>query len=517
MKLSDLKIRTRLALAFGLLLALTLGMAAAGANRMADIDAQHRQARAQAGLSELAQQWIQETRLNLARTLAIAHSGGLPALWQQLQPQMKATSEQINALQQRIESLLSSDEERRLHGAIAETRKSYVALRDQVFGLLQAGQQDEAAPLVERRLVPAADAYLAALEVFARHQQALAAQADQEARAHLADGRLLLGLLAGTGLLVGVAAAAGVARSINAPLAEAIRAAEVIASGDLSRPIATRRGDEAGQLLRALAAMQERLGTMVHGIRGSTESIATAATQIASGNQDLSSRTEQAASSLQQTAASMEQLHGTVQSSTASAAQARQLAGSASEIALRGGEVVSQVVATMDDIQAASRKIADIIGVIDGIAFQTNILALNAAVEAARAGEQGRGFAVVAGEVRTLAQRSAQAAREIKVLIDGSVERVESGSSQVATAGGTMKGIVEAVRRLGDIVSEIAAASSEQSGGIGQVNQAVGQLDRMTQQNAALVEESAAAAESLRQQARQLSGLVNGFRLARAA
>jgi methyl-accepting chemotaxis protein-2 (aspartate sensor receptor) len=261
--------------------------------------------------------------------------------------------------------------------------------------------------------------------------------------------------------------------------------------------------------------MQDRLRALVGDIRHSADSIQTASTEVAVGNQDLSQRTEQTASSLQQAASSMTQLTSTVNQSAEAASQANQMAGSASAVALRGGEVVSQVVSTMNDINQSSRKIADIIGVIDGIAFQTNILALNAAVEAARAGEQGRGFAVVAGEVRSLAQRSAEAAKEIKGLIGSSVDRVEAGSRLVGDAGSTMNEIVASVQRVSGIIGEITAAAAEQSAGIGQVSSSVGQLDQMTQQNAALVEQSAAAAESLKGQAARLAQLVSVFRLQR--
>jgi methyl-accepting chemotaxis protein len=286
-----------------------------------------------------------------------------------------------------------------------------------------------------------------------------------------------------------------------------------IADGDLSTD-ASATSDQG--LMGELQRTRQRLRTLVDQVRTSTDSISTASVQIASGNQDLSARTEQTASNLQQTASSMEELTGTVKQSADSARQANQLAASAAEVAQRGGSVVSQVVATMDEITASSKKIADIIGVIDGIAFQTNILALNAAVEAARAGEQGRGFAVVASEVRSLAQRSAEAAREIKGLIGASVERVETGSKLVADAGSTMHEIVASVQRVSDIIGEITAAAAEQSDGIGQVNTAVTQLDQMTQQNAALVEESAAAAESLKDQANRLAQLVAAFRLGAA-
>jgi methyl-accepting chemotaxis protein len=301
--------------------------------------------------------------------------------------------------------------------------------------------------------------------------------------------------------------------SILRPIGRANEVARAIASGDLTSEVDTDGHDESAELLRNLAAMQAQLRTLVGQVRNATDNISVSSAEIATGNADLSHRTEQAASNLQQTASSMEQLTGTVKQSADSARQANQLAASAAEVAQRGGHVVSQVVSTMDEITASSRKISDIIGVIDGIAFQTNILALNAAVEAARAGEQGRGFAVVASEVRSLAGRSAEAAREIKGLIGASVEKVETGSRLVADAGATMTEIVGSVQRVTDIIGEITSAASEQSDGIGQVNHAVSQLDQMTQQNAALVEQSAAAAESLKQQAVSLTQVVGTFRL----
>jgi methyl-accepting chemotaxis protein len=301
--------------------------------------------------------------------------------------------------------------------------------------------------------------------------------------------------------------------SICSPLDEARCLVQAIAAGDLSQPVSVQGKDEITALLRGLSDMQQSLSGIVTQVRSATDSINTASAEIAAGNQDLSARTEQAASNLEETAASMEQLTSTVRQSADSARQANQLASSASEIAVRGGNVVGQVVTTMNEINASSKKISDIIGVIDGIAFQTNILALNAAVEAARAGEQGRGFAVVAGEVRNLAQRSAEAAKEIKGLIGSSVDKVEAGSRLVAEAGQTMSEIVGSVQRVSDIIGEITAASGEQSDGIGQVNVAVNQLDQMTQQNAALVEESAAAAESLKDQAHRLAQVVQVFRI----
>ncbi|HEY2929265.1 methyl-accepting chemotaxis protein, partial [Piscinibacter sp.] len=302
-------------------------------------------------------------------------------------------------------------------------------------------------------------------------------------------------------------------RRLQARLRLAAQVMEAVAAGDLSKSVEPGAQDEVGRLLTQVATMQTRLADMVRQIRASTDSISTASSEIASGNQDLSARTEQTASNLQQAASSMEQLTGTVKQSADSARQANQLASSAAEVAARGGAVVSQVVSTMDEINTSSKKIADIIGVIDGIAFQTNILALNAAVEAARAGEQGRGFAVGAGEVRNLAGRSAEAAKEIKGLIGASVDRVEAGSRLVADAGKTMQEIVGSVQRVTDIIGEITAAAAEQSDGIGQVNTSVVQLDQMTQQNAALVEQSAAAAESLKDQAGKLAQVVGMFKL----
>jgi methyl-accepting chemotaxis protein len=304
-------------------------------------------------------------------------------------------------------------------------------------------------------------------------------------------------------------------RSVCEPLEQAVAVAGRIAQGDLSEVLHTQGHDETAVLLQSLQRMQESLRTLVGQVRQSADSIQLASQEVAVGNQDLSQRTEQTAGSLQVTASSVEQLHGAVSQSADSARQANQLAASASAVAERGGQVVSQVVSTMDEINHSSKKIADIIGTIDGIAFQTNILALNAAVEAARAGEQGRGFAVVASEVRSLAQRSAAAAREIKSLIGASVERVETGTRLVSDAGSTMGEIVSSVQRVTDMIGEITHAATEQSSGLGQVNQAVSELDRMTQQNAALVEQSAAAAESLKDQAARLAGLVATFRLER--
>ena len=321
---------------------------------------------------------------------------------------------------------------------------------------------------------------------------------------------LILGLLASA---LGMGCAAYITRAITQPINAAVKVAQTVASGDLTSHIEVHTTEETGQLLQALKDMNSSLVNIVAQVRSGTETIATASTEIASGNLDLSSRTEEQASSLEETASSMEELTATVRQNADNAQQANQLALSASGVAVKGGEVVGKVVETMDAINDSSRKIVDIISVIDGIAFQTNILALNAAVEAARAGEQGRGFAVVASEVRNLAQRSASAAKEIKTLIGASVEQVNAGSMLVAQAGSTMNDIVDSVQRVSDIITEITAASSEQSVGIDEINRAIGQMDAVTQQNAALVEESAAAAESMQHQAHNLAQVVSVFKL----
>jgi methyl-accepting chemotaxis protein len=368
------------------------------------------------------------------------------------------------------------------------------------------------------------DTQLASAKDNARKAEALleelkAAQA-AEARASAEDAResrtislATLGVGVILALLLGCVAIWRLVRAIAAPLDDAVNVAEQVAQGNLAVAMNVRRDDEFGHLAQAFNRMVAELTNLVSGVRSTADSITTASAEVATGNQDLSGRTEQTASNLQQTAASMTQLSQTVNQNAEAARTASQLAASASTVAQQGGEVVGKVVNTMSDIRAASRKISEIIGVIDGIAFQTNILALNASVEAARAGEQGRGFAVVASEVRNLAQRSAEAAKEIKTLIGASAEKVETGSQLVEQAGATMNEIVASVQRVTDMIGEITASTTEQASGITQVNQAVGQLDQMTQQNAALVEQSAAAAESLKDQAKKLAEAVGVFRL----
>jgi methyl-accepting chemotaxis protein len=393
--------------------------------------------------------------------------------------------------------------------------QAYSATVAPVVAQIQDGAYDSAT-VANRMLSRAHDQYDGLLKKLQQQEALSTAQADtirSDVQAVNQQTLWVFALMVAVAALVVVPTTLANMQSICKPLDEARLLAKSIAEGDLSRPVNAQGRDEISLLMQALASMQASLSGIVSHVRSATDSINTASAEIASGNQDLSARTEQAASNLEETAASMEQLTSTVRQSADSARQANQLASSASEIAVRGGNVVGQVVTTMNEINASSKKISDIIGVIDGIAFQTNILALNAAVEAARAGEQGRGFAVVAAEVRSLAQRSAQAAKEIKGLIGSSVDRVEAGSRLAAEAGQTMSEIVGSVQRVSDIIGKITAASGEQSDGIGQVNVAVSQLDQMTQQNAALVEESAAAAESLKDQATRLAQVVQVFRI----
>ncbi|MES2956857.1 MAG: methyl-accepting chemotaxis protein [Pseudomonadota bacterium] len=376
-----------------------------------------------------------------------------------------------------------------------------------------ATKLEEARKLMFGESRKAYGAVSAAVEELWTYNEVLGDKAAKEANAGYRSALWWMGALTLVAVLIGVGCALAITRSITVPMREAMAVAERIGAGDLSSRITVRGNDETGQLLAALKQMNDSLVDIVGQVRNSSDSIATGSAQIATGNADLSQRTEEQASNLQQTAASMEELTATVKNNADTARQATQLADSASAVASEGGVVVGHVVATMEQITASSKKIADIIGVIDGIAFQTNILALNAAVEAARAGEQGRGFAVVAGEVRSLAQRSAQAAKEIKGLIGESVDKVEAGSRLCDEAGKTMGNIVSQVKRVTDLIGEITSASVEQSAGIGQIGDAVSQLDQVTQQNAALVEESAAAAESLKHQAAQLAQTVAQFRL----
>jgi methyl-accepting chemotaxis protein len=503
----------RLNLAFGATLLLALAGSGFGAWTLNDSAERTRELIDTSVVTErMVSDWYRGVAVSVRRTTAVAVSTD-PTLSDFFAPEAAAANKSTSELQNRVSELMSRDEEKRLFAEIGEVRKSFLAARNAVFELKKAGDAVGSRKTLDDRYVPAATKYQEALQQLATLERQ---KIDDEGRAVQAanrSARLLLlafgfGSLITSGLL-----SAWLARSITRPIQRAVDVANRIAGLDLTEKIESHDRDETGRLLKTLDSMQSSLKSLVTQVRLSTDGIGTASTEIADGNMDLSSRTEQAAASLQQTAASMDQMAGSVQQTVHGARTARELATAAAEVATRGGELVARVVSTMEEINGSSSKIADIIGVIDGIAFQTNILALNAAVEAARAGEQGRGFAVVASEVRSLAQRSATAAREIKSLIGASVGKVELGTQLVADAGVTMNDVVESASRVAVMITELSTAAAEQSKGIGQVNTAMAQLDQVTQQNAALVEESAAAAESLKLQARQLGATVQRFRV----
>ena len=457
--------------------------------------------------------WLNNTTAGVQRAAAIAKSSD-PSLVAYFAPASAKAIAETNDLQKVIEAAMDTEQEKAEFAKVTELRKAYLAAREQVSQLKKAGDVEGAAKLFTEQFEPTSAAYLAGVQnLVGMQRQTFDASAErvQALRVRATTVLVVVGLLS---VVIGAALAWQLARSITVPLREAEVAAQAVARMDLSQ--AARRhyaSDETGRLMQAIDAMREALRTTVHEVRRAVDSISTASTQIATGNQDLSARTEQTASNLEETASAMEQLTSTVRNSADAAAQANQLATSAADVAQRGGAVVGEVVATMTEIHQSSQKIADIIGVIDGIAFQTNILALNAAVEAARAGEQGRGFAVVASEVRTLAQRSANAAKDIKGLIGESADKAREGAELVNSAVHAMSLIRESAQNVASILDATKTAAAEQSAGIQQVNTAVSQLDEMTQQNAALVEESTAAATSLKDQAQRLSASVSMFRL----
>ncbi|GJJ03575.1 methyl-accepting chemotaxis protein [Duganella rhizosphaerae] len=520
MVMANLKVGTRLSLGFGLVLVLLLCVAGLGVYNMSTIHAKLDNIVSQnVAKGDLVQDMSESVHVvaRVTRTMVLLSE---PAAIQSELLHLQTAREHYRKASEMLAALPASSKGAALAERIAAAGQEARPLVDKVVELAKANQDAEAVELLMKQAAPATQRWQDVMDEYVALQKEYNQADTAEATAAYARARLLMLALSGLAIVVGMLAAVTIARTLLHQLGgEPDYAASVagrIAAGDLTVSVDTRSGDK-HSMLHAMKTMRDALAAIVAEVRAGTETIAAASTQIASGNQDLSARTEQQASSLEETASSMEELTSAVRQNNAHARQANQLAQSASAVAQQGGAVVSQVVDTMGVINDSSRKIVDIIAVIDGIAFQTNILALNAAVEAARAGEQGRGFAVVATEVRNLAQRSASAAREIKELIGSSVEKVAVGSKLVEQAGQTMGEVVASVQRVTDIMADISAAGDEQSAGIEQINQAVSEMDAVTQQNAALVEEAAAAAESMQQQAANLERVVSVFQLERQA
>jgi methyl-accepting chemotaxis protein len=524
MSFSELKVRTRLALGFGILLAILILIAALSINKLSslndsltvtvDFNAQ------EANLISQAMGEAQKASTSMRNLIVLSDMPRMEKQKQIFENSLVA----YDKFAEQLDKLFHSDpntsaEEKSYLVKVAQAKATALPLIKKASSLGLAN--DPSGPdVLMGETGPALDNWVNLLIEFRDYEIKTSNQTAAEAHVQYEQNRSLIVLISVAGVLISIGAGFVITRSILKQLggepSYAMAVAEEIASGNLDRPIVVQDTDRTS-LMFSIKTMRDQLAQIVGRVRSGTDTIATASAQIAAGNLDLSSRTEEQASSLEETASSMEELTGTVKQNADNARQANQLAVSASEVAQKGGSVVAQVVETMASINESSRKIVDIIGVIDGIAFQTNILALNAAVEAARAGEQGRGFAVVATEVRNLAQRSAAAAKEIKVLIDDSVTKVAVGGKLVDDAGATMADIVQSITRVTDIMSEIASASTEQTMGIEQVNSAISQMDEVTQQNAALVEEASAAASAMQEQAAVLSDVVSVFKLAHGA
>ena len=517
MKLSDMKISTRLMLGFAAMAVLMSLLGALAIIKVTAIQGEF------ANVMDDRYPKIQtagdirtvnnEVSLAIRNLFVVSEPADVQAQFDVIANSSKRTNANLDTLKRSINSAQGKAALDKLMAA----RADYRGPRDKVLELLRAGQMDEARLVLVREVTPRQVAYMASVDELIQIQENLMTASADEVNAAVSSTLSSVAAMLAAAFVVAGLLALWIIRSTTRPLAEAAAIARAVAGGDLAMEFAANGKNETGLLLAALHDMKTRLAAIVSEVRRNAEGVATASAQIAQGNNDLSSRTEEQASALEETAASMEELSSTVKQNADNAQQGNQLALGASTVAVKGGDVVGQVVDTMKGINDSSKKIADIIGVIDSIAFQTNILALNAAVEAARAGEQGRGFAVVASEVRSLAQRSADAAKEIKGLINASVQRVEQGSALVDQAGVTMSEVVSSIRRVTDIMGEISSASREQSAGVAQVGEAVTQMDQATQQNAALVEESAAAAESLKAQAQQLVQAVAVFKLAHDA
>ncbi|BEV16779.1 MCP four helix bundle domain-containing protein [Herbaspirillum sp. DW155] len=513
MRFNNLNISVRLAIAFSVLIAVIAAIVSLGLARLADIN-KSLELVVNDRYKKIA---IINTVSGKVDDIAIALRNQLlmtdPAQIANEQKTIEKLSAENTKLYEELGSLIVNSEARAKFDNVTETRKSYSALRKEIDKLATSGQKDAAIKLMLEKMVPLQKIYFAQLDELSDTQQKLMDKSVSDAEATYDTTRTIMLVSGVLAALFAAFIAWTIARSITRPLSRAVEVAETVAAGDLTAVIQVQSTDETGRLLQALAAMNQKLKAIVLEVRRGTDSMVTASTQIATGNLDLSSRTEEQASALEETASSLEQLTSSVKQNADHTRKSSELAGNATNVANQGGQAVKQVVQTMGAINDSSRKIVDIISVIDGIAFQTNILALNAAVEAARAGEQGRGFAVVASEVRGLAQRSATAAKEIKELINDSVEQVTAGTELVAQAGSTMDEVVNSIEQVSHIVGEISSATREQSDGIEQVNQAIMQMDNTTQQNAALVEEAAAAAQALQDQAQRLLELVSVFRL----
>lgn len=517
MKSKTLRIGQRLALGFGVVIALLIMLASLAYVRIASLNGEVtqlvRDRYPKTVIANAIKADLNEVTRNMLNVLIMTDPGQIKKELANIEDKNKSSNAAIATLN----AMIAEAKGREHLAAITALRDKFLPIQASFVKLINQDEKDEAMLKLMFSVRPLQTQYFARLDNFIAYQNDQMEQSG--AQSTLAANRtgLLILALAAVASILSVLVGFLVSRSITRPLNEAVAVARNVAEGDLSSTIAVTATDETGMLMQALKDMNQSLSKIVGDVRSGTETIASASSQITSGNQNLSLRTEQQASSLQQTAASMLLLTGTVRKNSDSAQQANQLALCASEVAVKGGAVVAQVIDTMGSIDDSSRKIVDIIGVIDSIAFQTNILALNAAVEAARAGEQGRGFAVVASEVRNLAQRSAAAAREIKALIGDSVDKVETGSKLVRQAGLTMDEVVASVARVTDIMAHITAASMEQNAGIEQANCAISQMDEVTQQNAALVEEAAASAESMQSQAANLARVVSVFKLDAAA
>ncbi|MFJ3047761.1 methyl-accepting chemotaxis protein [Herbaspirillum chlorophenolicum] len=513
MKIANMKIGARLAIGFGVVIALLIAIAALGNTQLArltdGINLIVKDRYPKTVMANTIQIQVNKIALDIRDILLTADAERIKAL----AADAAAADKKMNEGLMKMREVARTDEDKRYIEATIAARDAYIPARDKLMALAQAGQVDEAKVFLPQQFMPVQVKYFIALDAMFDYQGGLMDAAGDAAAQDSGSARTIINSLAVVALLLAAAVALLVSRSITRPLINAVAVARRVADGDLSTHVEVKSKDETGELMAALKLMNENLCSIVSRVRSGTDTINHASGEIASGNMDLSSRTEQQAGSLEETASAMEELTSTVKQNADNARQANQLAVSASGVAVEGGTVVNQVVDTMASINESSRKIVDIIGVIDGIAFQTNILALNAAVEAARAGEQGRGFAVVASEVRSLAQRSATAAKEIKALIDDSVTKVDTGSKLVAQAGSTMTEVVSSVKRVTDIVAEISSASQEQSTGIEEINRAITLMDESTQQNAALVEEAAAAAQAMQEQAAQLMEAVSVFKL----